>query len=119
MRLFEMLDIVIFHIIIDSNILSKSNRYSKQIDYVLTFTAWQISNFGIISGIVGFKNSKSLKYSNLIYLWLIVFFYSLTIHYANPNFISPLKNIQYYFHIIYKNHWHITTYFGMYFFTHN
>ena len=120
MRLIGMLDIVIFHILIDSNIFNRYSKYRRQLDNMAIFGNWHISNFGIISGIVGYKNSNHLKYSNLFYLWLTVFFYSLTIHYAykkyNRNFFSTNRKIQYYFPVIFNNHWYFTSYFGMYFF---
>ena len=120
MRILGMYDIVIFHILINSNIYNKYPKYKNELKFMEVFTNWHISNFGTISGIVGFKHNKHLKYSNLIYLWLIVFFYSLVIHYTyiiyNPYFISSKKTIEYFFPVIYNNHWYFSAYFGMYLF---
>ena len=108
MRILGMYDIIIFHILINSNIYNKYYKYKNELKFIEVFTNWHISNFGIISGIVGFKNDKHLKYSNLIYLWLIVIFYSLIIHYSykiyNPYFVSTKKQIEYFFPVIYNNH---------------
>ena len=41
-----------------------------------SFTAWHNNAFMLISGIVGYKTNK---YSNLLYLWLTVFFYTVGI----------------------------------------
>ena len=70
LRILGMLDIVVCHTIIDSNIYNRYSKYFNQIKYMEVFTNWHISTFGIISGIVGFRNYKTLKYSNLLYLWL-------------------------------------------------
>ena len=68
-RILGMLSIIIFHL--NLHLYSKFNQYSNNIKYLEIITQWHISNFGIISGIVGFKTNK---YSNLLYLWLTVFF---------------------------------------------
>ena len=85
-------------------------------------TQWHISNFGIISGIVGFKTNK---YSNLLYLYLCVLFYSLMIHYLvnkyyknkfyyySSNFGLPED---YYYPLMRGDYWYFSTYFGMYLF---
>ena len=120
LRLIGMLDIVIFHTIIDSNIYNRYYRYTKQIKYMEVFTNWHISNFGIISGIVGHKNYKTIKYSNLFYLWILVLFYNITVHYCykiyNPKFYTFDSTITYFFPVIFNAHWYFSCYFGMYLF---
>ena len=77
-RIIGMIDIIVFHIIIGGYLRLKYQRYEKKFKFMEIMTQWHNSNFGIISGIVGFKTNK---YSNLLYLYLYVLFYSLTIHY--------------------------------------
>jgi len=117
LRILGMIDIVIFHILIDSNICTKYNKFRKELNLLNVFTKWHISIFGLISGVVGYK---TCKYSNLLYLWLIVFFYSHSIHYAykkyNPSFTTNNKLRHYLFPVIYNNHWYFSSYFGMYLF---
>ena len=47
-------------------------RYEKTFLLIQSFIYWQNNAFILISGIVGYKTNK---YSNLLYLWLIVVFY--------------------------------------------
>ena len=118
LRILGMLDIVVCHTIIDSNIYNRYSKYFNQIKYMEVFTNWHISTFGIISGIVGFRNYKTLKYSNLLYLWLLVTFYQITVHISYNIYrnIHSSLNIRYFFPAINGNHWYFTCYFGMYFF---
>ena len=120
-RILGMLDIVIFHL--NMHLYSKFNQYSKNIKYLEIITQWHNSNFGIISGIVGFK---TCKYSNLLYLWLTVFFYSTSIHYiykkynnylpSNFHIFKTEPKLKYFFPMIFRNYWYFTTYSGMYLF---
>jgi len=122
-RILGMIDIIVFHIIIVGSIRNKYPNYEKKFKFMEIFTQWHISNFGIISGIVGFKTNK---YSNLAYLYLCVLFYSLTIHYLFMKFHKKLftyynsSNIRrpqdYYFPVISNSYWYFSTYFGMYLF---
>jgi surface polysaccharide O-acyltransferase-like enzyme len=121
-RVLGMIDIIIYHIVIEKYLLIKYHAYNKQFKFLEILTQWHISNFGIISGIVGFKTNK---YSNLVYLYLCVLFYSLTIHYIiiillkNRISLDFNRNIQprnYYFPLITNNYWYFSTYFVMYLF---
>jgi surface polysaccharide O-acyltransferase-like enzyme len=120
-RILGMIDIIVFHIIIIGNVRGKYQRYEKKFKFMEIMTQWHNSNFGIISGIVGFKTNK---YSNLLYLYLYVLFYSLTIHYIikkyyknkfyySSNFGLPED---YYYPLMRGDYWYFSTYFGMYLF---
>ena len=81
------------------------------------FTSWHNDAFGLISGIVGYKTNK---YSNLSYLWLMVFFYSVGIHIYVKKYIKNFRvsesiYVEYY-PIIFSRYWYFTAYFGMYLF---
>ena len=116
-RILGMLDIVVYHIIINGNLFFKYKKHIKKLIYMQILTQWHISNFGIISGIVGYKTNK---YSNLMYLWICVFFYSLIIHYfykkIYPNKVKYRKRIEYFFPLIFNHYWYFTSYFKMYLF---
>lgn len=121
-RILGMIDIIVFHIIIGGYLRLKYRSYENKFKFMEIVTQWHISNFGIISGVVGFKTNK---YSNLLYLYLCVLFYSLTIHYIVKKYyktkfsyyssnIRPQKD--YYFPVITYDYWYFSTYFGMYLF---
>ena len=70
-----MINIFNLHINLSSGFLllnPKSQKY-KGIRRLETFSYFGVNCFGLISGIVGYKK---YKFSNLIYLWILVFFYS-------------------------------------------
>jgi len=121
-RILGMIDIIVFHIIIGGNIRGPYQNYEKKFKFMEILTQWHISTFGIISGIVGFKTNK---YSNLLYLYLCVLFYSLTIHYIvkkyyKNKFAYYSSNIglpqDYYYPVTRGDYWYFSTYFGMYLF---
>ena len=115
LRILGMIDIIAFHIIM--HLYPKYYRYTKKIKYMEILTQWHISNFGIISGIVGYKTNK---YSNLLYLWLWVLYHSLTIHYIFKKFYPrKLTNVpknEYFLPLISNHYWYFTSYFKMYLF---
>ena len=117
-RLICMYGIVINHILYGhAKGESKFYRYRSQLKILNIILFWHNDGFGLISGIVGYKTNK---YSNLLYLWLYVFFYSVSIHFYFLKFIpnSIIKDsisVEY-FPIVYKRYWYFTAYFGMYLF---
>ena len=116
LRIIGMIDIIIFHILM--KLESRFMRYKDNIFFMMVFTQWHISNFGIISGIVGYKTNK---YSNLMYLYICVLFYSLVIHYIYKKYfpqklMSTEAKEYYYFPFIFYHYWYFTTYFKMYLF---
>ena len=76
LRIFSMINIINLHINRYSNLLSifdfSSPKY-KHIWRLEIFSLPAVDNFGLISGIVGYKK---YKFSNLIYLWIKSSFYS-------------------------------------------
>ena len=115
LRILGMIDIVAFHITM--HLGEQYPRYKNECIYMEIFTQWHISNFGIISGIVGYKSNK---YSNLLYLWLWVLYHSVTIHYFFKRFYpQKLTNIpenEYFLPLISNHYWYFTSYFKMYLF---
>ena len=66
----------------------------KPIWRLQALSRWPVNCFGLISGIVGYKK---YKFSNLIYIWFIVFFYSISIssylHFINKSGVNKKKLI--------------------------
>jgi hypothetical protein len=117
LRIIAMISIVISHILYQGKGLIKYRRYNKRIKILFTYIFWHVNSYGIISGIVGYK---STKYSNLLYLWLCIVFYSVMIHYYYLQYKHDIsiKDELYleYYPIIYKRYWYCTSYFGMFIF---
>ena len=116
-RLLTMYLIVVFHFMIFGNAYNYFYIHQRKLRLIQSFIEWHNDAFILISGIVGYKTNK---YSNLLYLWLMVVFYNLAVHkYAityKKNFhVNPNINGLYY-PVVYKSYWYFTTYFGMYLF---
>lgn len=77
MRIIGMYSILIGHIIGHSNLLKKYKNYrGLKLHHISCY--WHINSFALISGIIGYKG---YKYSNLLYLWISVVFYSSIIYF--------------------------------------
>ena len=117
LRIMAMMGIVFSHILYQGKGLNKYHRYKNKIKFLYTYIFWHVNSYGIISGIVGYK---STKYSNLLYIWLCVVFYSVSIHYYYLIYKkdASIKDELYveYYPIIYKRYWYCTSYFGMFIF---
>ena len=116
-RLISMYTVIIQHFVIIKE-FNKYDRYKKQINIFTTVFHWHIDAFAMISGVVGYK---SHKYSNLLYLYLTVLFYSVGINF----YFNNIKNHNYkhisfrddmIYPMIYNRRWYFTSYFGMYLF---
>ena len=114
-RIIGMYTLIMDHFIYFGNAFIKFNKYKEQLNFIKNFTNWNNDGFALISGIVQFK---SYKYSNLLHLWLTVFFYSVGIHLYIKIFKKEFKinndiSIEF-FPIIFRRYWYFTDYFGMY-----
>ena len=94
-RIIAMFNIVIIHYFYYGKIEKRFPKYKRQFKLFECYIDWHNNAFILLSGIVGYK---TVKYSNLLYLWLTVFFYSVGIP------------------IVFRRYWFFTTYFGMYLF---
>ena len=120
-RIIAMFNIVIIHYFYYGKIEQRFPKYKRQFKLYECFIDWHNNAFILLSGIVGYK---TVKYSNLLYLWLTVFFYSVGIHYyytyITKGFIIKQDIYKELFPIVFRRYWFFTTYFGMYlFFTYN
>ena len=116
-RMIAMNGIIINHLIYQGKGFLKFAKYERQLVLLNSFFFWHNNGFTLLSGFVGYKTNK---YSNLLYLWLSVVFYSVGIHIFFITF-KPKSFIRYkmsmeYFPIIYERYWYFTRYFGMYLF---
>ena len=116
-RLISMYFIIINHILYKGKALNIYPKYKRQIILLHIFTDFHNNAFILISGIVGYKTNR---YSNLLYLWLTVYFYAVTIHIYvikfKKDFLLTHDINKDYYPIIYERYWFFTAYFGMYLF---
>ena len=116
-RLIGMYGIIINHILYHHGGIMKFSKYSKYLKILHISSFWHNNAFILISGIVGYKSNK---YSNLLYLWIEVFFYSTGIHlyfsFFQKNSIISSNISNDCFPIIFCRYWFFTSYFGMYLF---
>ena len=116
LRIFSMINIINLHINLFSRqlYLGYSSLKYKSIWRLEVFSYSAVNCFGLISGIVGYRK---YKFSNLIYLWLTVFFYSISISSylffvkSQIKFKSLFLSL---FPILIKRHWYVNAYFCMY-----
>ena len=59
--------------------LKHSSHKFKEIWCLEILSYWGVNGFGLISGFVGYKK---YKFSNLLYIWIEVFFYSILISFT-------------------------------------
>ena len=117
LRIITMIGIIYFHILFQGKAMDKYRKYRDKINNSNTYVFFHNNGYGLISGIIGYK---STKYSNLLYLWLCVVFYSVGIHYYYLKYKKGIYigfdlNKEYY-PVIYGRYWYFTSYFGMFLF---
>ena len=114
-RLLTMYCIVLNHFLCFGNGFNYFYKHKRILSMIHSFTDWTNDAFILISGIVGYKTNK---YSNLLYLWLTVFFYSVGIHkyitiFKKGFHVNQNTNEQYY-PLIFNKYWYFTIYFATY-----
>ena len=115
LRLLTMYCIVLNHFLYHGQGINHFYRYKTELLMIHSYTDWHNDAFILISGIVGYKTNK---YSNLLYLWLQVTFYSVGIHkYATEykkGFHVRQDIEKQYYPLIFSQYWYFTIYFGTY-----
>ena len=115
-RIVAMIGIVYTHILYQGRGILTYPKYRTRILSSYTYIFWHNNAYALISGIVGYK---STKYSNLLYLWLCVVFFSLIIRFyylifrKNAKLEDKLKD---FFPAISGSYWYFTAYFVMFLF---
>ena len=111
-RLISTYCIIVHHFYYLGRGLQKYYKYKKQLKILEVIIFWHVDAFALISGIIGYKGNK---YSNLLYLWFSVFFYSVVFHIYFSKILQNSIRIEF-FPMIYERYWYFTAYFGMYLF---
>ena len=116
-RIISMYNIIIFHYINFGKPFRRFPKYTRELWLLFCFINWHNDAFILISGIIGYKTNK---YSNLLYLWLVVLFYSVAMHkyvyYYKKNYLIKYAMFKEYYPVVFKGYWYFTSYFGMYLF---
>ena len=117
LKIFAMINIINLHI--NNSFLNlrvkKNNDKYKNIILLEAFSFWPVNAFGLISGIIGYKKCK---FSNIIYIYLEYFYYSIAISiYLYNKFLLDSKNL---FLSLYPigiyRYWFVNAYIFMYLF---
>ena len=117
LRIFSMINIIILHFNLCSGVLLlKPNSLNfRGVWLSEIFSYCGVNCFGLISGIVGYKH---YNFSNLIYIWILLFFYSVifSTYLYIKNIITKLELIISFFPVLSRMHWYFNAYFSMYLF---
>ena len=115
-RILATISIIIQHILNHGKGLIKYGHY-KEVNVLFNSLFFNVNTYIFISGYVGYK---SIKYSNILYLWLSVLFYTISIikYYSiyKPHLYNKKIEINDFFPVLTKKYWYFTVYFGMYLF---
>ena len=117
LRFFSMINVINLHINMLTGVLKNNKTAKYKTAWLLdVFSFFAVDCIGLISGYVGFRR---YRFSNLIYIWFIVWFYSVSISlylYYVYKSITKQKLIKNFFPILIKRGWYINAYFSMYLF---
>lgn len=116
LRIFCMINIINLHTNGGTKLIhiDKNSKKYKIIWKLETLSYFPVDCFGMISGIVGYKR---YKFSNLIHLWMISLFYSISSSIYKYFFNHSIKNLIFSFcPILIRYRWYMNAYFGMYLF---
>ncbi len=119
LRIFAMIGVLILHLLLYSvgNKIKPSNKKYKSVWCLESICICSVNCFALISGVVGYKN---YKFSNLIYLWFHIFFYSFVVGIIYSKicykYFFSINNIKNMFPILINRHWYFNSYFIMYLF---
>jgi hypothetical protein len=115
-RILSIYAIIIHHILLFGKLFKKYAKY-KELALMNISCFWHVNSYALISGYIGYKTNK---YSNLLYLWICVIFYSIGITFFYTKFIvkASSEKIEFgdFFPVYFKKYWYFSRYFGMYLF---
>ena len=117
LRIISMYSVVVHHYLVFGKDDNHFPQYRRQLSFVHSVVDRHNNPFIVISGIILHKTNK---YSNLLYLWFQVLFYSVGIHkylvnYKKGYYVKKNMEVEYY-PLVFFRYWYFTTYFGMYLF---
>ena len=116
-RIIAMYSIILHHHFFYGNDIKYFPQYKRELSLIHSIVSAHNDIFILISGIVGYK---TYRYSNLIYLWLTVLFYSVGINqytsFFEKKFHDDKSSYKIYYPMIFERYWYFSTYFGMYLF---
>ena len=116
-RIMSMYSVVVCHYLGFGKDFGHFPQFKRQLSFIHGIIYNHNNSFALISGIILYKTNK---YSNLLYLWFQVLFYSVGIHKYLVNYKKSYyvrKNMEEeYYPLIFYRYWYFTTYFGMYLF---
>ena len=112
-RIIGMFSIVINHVLTHGRAMVKYSQYGE-LKLLNILGMWHVCSFGIVSGLVG---AKTHKYSNLLYLWIVVVFYSVILYFKYNGLNNTIFNkvfLSIIFPAIHNQYWYFTCYLGIY-----
>ena len=124
LRIVSMLLVAILHVLGQGGVISEAGKHTPFTVYkaawLLEIAAFCAVNcYAAISGYVGIKSK--FKYSNIIHLWLSVFFYTglITLFFGivYPDLVGKEQIFAAFFPVMKSQYWYFTAYFCMFFFT--
>lgn len=120
LRVISMLFIVLLHTLVHGGILPGVAMQSANYEiawFLEIIACCGVNCFVLISGFVNVK--KEVRYSNLVYLWVQVFFYSFLItllFYFFEEDMTAKNIVNSLFPVATEQYWFFTSYFGLYLF---
>lgn len=121
LRIISMLMIVFLHVLRQGGILELATPFSinYEVAWLLEVASFCAVNcYALLSGYVGIE--AKFKYSNIIYLWLQVAFYTIIITIVfclfMPGAVNRRSFVKAICPVLFKQYWYFTAYFAMFFF---
>ena len=124
LRMVSMILVAVLHVLGQGGVISEAGKHAPfnayKVAWFLEIAAFCAVNcYAAISGYVGIKSK--FKYSNIIYLWLQVFFYTglttLIFGIFYPDLVGKEQIFAAFFPVMKSQYWYFTAYFCMFFFT--
>lgn len=121
LRIVSMTMIVLIHVLSHGGILENSTLFSANYNmawFLAIAATCAVNCYALISGYVGVD--AKFKYSNILYLWLLVMFYSIIIMVGffifSPGTIRGKDIFMAMFPVMYRQYWYFSAYFCVFFF---
>lgn len=120
LRIISMLSIITTHILVHGKLIVEAPTNTLKYNviwFIFSLNLFPVNSFALISGIVGYTK---YRYSNLLYLWFCVLFYSILITAGfkifQPNLVSNIALLSSFFPVISQQYWFFSSFFASYLF---